>query len=330
MLGKPCFSQYEVYPIAGYFSKLGAHQTMLVDKARLDGFFNALKDAIIPGKSIVLDIGTGTGILAMMAAKLGAKSVLAVEGSSIINIARKIAKDNGLHRKIEFIKGCSTDLKLDGKVDVIISETIGFTGLEENIIDIMLDARERFGHKNTILIPSEISIYCVPTRDTTVNALTDFWQKPISGFSYKRLNSLSKNNLYGRLLISQKTFLSKPQKIFTYKLGIDSLLKEPSVTTFRTTSRGNVTGFALWFSAILSNSQKLNSYNPNNHWQQVFIPLISSVKVTKNEIIKLRLGIKKSRGYVSYTWTYQIYNKLNKLINSGRGSTDSILEYSTK
>jgi len=330
MLGKPCASQYEIYPISSYFSKLGAHQTMLADKARLEGFFSALKDAIIPGESIVLDIGTGTGILAMMAAKLGAKRVIAVEGSSIINIARKIAKDNGLDQKIEFIKGYSTDLKLDHRVDVIVSETIGLAGLEENIVDIMLDARERFGHKNTILIPSEISVYCAPTRDTTVDALIDFWKKPISSFSYKRLNLLSKNNLYGRLLIPKKTLLSKSQQVFIYKLGIDSLSKEPAVATFKLTSTGRVTGFVLWFSAILSSSQKLNSYSPNNHWQQVFIPLAAPFRIKKNETIKLRLGIKKSSGYISYSWICQTYNKVNKLIHNSKGSTDSILEYYTK
>ncbi|TSC94016.1 MAG: protein arginine N-methyltransferase 1 [Parcubacteria group bacterium Licking1014_1] len=96
MLGKPCYSQYEIYPISGYFSKLGAHQTMLEDKSRMDAFLNALKELIIPGKSIVLDIGTGTGILAMMAAKFGAKQVFAIESYPIINIAREIARDNGL------------------------------------------------------------------------------------------------------------------------------------------------------------------------------------------------------------------------------------------
>lgn len=329
MLGKPCNSQYEIYPISGYFSKLGAHQTMLADKARMSGFLNALKNAIIPGKSIVLDIGTGTGILAMMAAKLGAGRVLAIDSSSIINIARIIAKDNNLHKKIKFIRGYSTDLKLNDKADIIISETIGFTGLEENIVDIMLDAYQRFGHKDTILIPSEISVYCAPTSDTTVTALTDFWRKPISSFSYKRISQLSKNNLYGRLLIPHKTLLSRPEKIFTYKLGTDSLSKK-TITAFKLTSRGNIIGFALWFSATLSDSQELNSYNQNNHWQQVFIPLSSFVKVAKNDIIKLKLSVKKYRGYVSYKWTCQIYDKLNKLIHSSEGSTDHILEYFTK
>ena len=112
MLGKPCNSQYEIYPISGYFSKLGAHQTMLADKARLSGFFNALRGAIIPGKSIVLDIGTGTGILVMMAARLGARKVFAIESSPIINIARVIARDNNLHQKIKFIKGYSTEFSI--------------------------------------------------------------------------------------------------------------------------------------------------------------------------------------------------------------------------
>ena len=63
MLGTPCISQYEIYPISGYFSKFGAHQTMLMDKERVEGFKKILRQKIIPGKSIVMEIGPGTGIL---------------------------------------------------------------------------------------------------------------------------------------------------------------------------------------------------------------------------------------------------------------------------
>lgn len=329
MLGKPCFSQYEVYPISGYFSKLGAHQTMLADKKRLDSFSKALQGTIIPGKSIVLDIGTGTGILAMMAAKLGAKRVFALETSSIINVARRVAKDNKLDKKIEFIRGYSTDLNFDTKIDIIVSETIGFTGLEENIVEIMLDARKRFGHKNTVIIPSEISVYCAPTSDKTVNKLIEFWDKPIGGFSYKRLNILSKNNIYGRLMISPKTFLSKPQKIFEYKLGVDSLSNKPGLANFKISSKGNLTGFALWFSATLSDSETLDSYNQNNHWNQTFLSIDSFLEDTKNGTLKLELGVKKTKGYISYTWKYKVFNKSNKLIHEGQESTDQILKYST-
>lgn len=326
MLGKPCYSQYEIYPISGYFSKLGAHQTMLADEKRTEAFYNALKESIIPGKSVVMDIGTGTGILAMMAAKLGAKRVFAIETSPIVNLAREISRDNGFAKKIKFIKGYSSDLKLNIKADVIVSETIGFTGLEENIVDIMLDACRRFSHKDTILIPSNISVHCALTSDTTINDLMEFWKKPINNFSYKKVTRLTKNNLYGRLLISRKTLLSVPETMFNYKLGNDSLFKKQTIV-FKAKYDGLLSGFVVWFSAKLSNSKKIDSYSYGNHWQQVFIPINNPVKIKTNEIVKLELSVNKVKKCVSYNWTYKICN--NKKLITGKGSTADIIKYCT-
>ena len=328
MLGKPCRSQYEIYPISGYFSKLGAHQTMLADKKRTVAFYNALKESIIPGKSIVLDIGTGTGILAMMAAKLGAKRVFAVEASPIINLAREIADDNGFAKKIKFIRGYSTNLSLKNtKADIIVSETIGFTGLEENIVDIMFDAKRRFGHKETILIPSGISVCCAPTSDTTTNELMNFWEKSISGFSYKKIAQLAKNNLYGRLLIPRETLLSEPEIMFNYKFGGSRLSKKKTTIIFKIKHRGQIAGFALWILVVLSDLQKLNSYTQNNHWQQVFIPLNHSVKTNIGETIRLQLSVGKIKKQVSYTWDYEIRNNIGRLTHKGGGDVSKIIKY---
>ncbi|TSC94017.1 MAG: protein arginine N-methyltransferase 1 [Parcubacteria group bacterium Licking1014_1] len=221
-------------------------------------------------------------------------------------------------------------MKLGNKVDIIVSETIGFTGLEENIVDIMSDAKKRFGHKNTILIPSQISVRCAPTCDTTANKLTGFWQKPINGFNYKKIAQLAKNNLYGRLLISHKKLLSNPAVLFSYKLGTDRLLKKDTKVTFKINNESSVTGFVIWFSAVLSDSQKLNSYKPRNHWQQVLIPFDNTIKIKAGEVVSLQFTVSKVKKYISYAWTYEVYNNSNKLIHGGKGDTANIIKFCTK
>ena len=74
-----------------------------------------------------MDVGAGTGILSIFAAKAGAKHVYAVEYANIAYHAIKIIKDNGLEDKITVIKGKIEEIQLPvEKVDIIISEWMGY------------------------------------------------------------------------------------------------------------------------------------------------------------------------------------------------------------
>src|SRR5579871_1066369 len=97
---------------------------MVADGGRTTAYLEALKNSVGP-ESVVLDIGTGTGILAILAARLGAKKVYAVEADGIIDSARRLAEANGLAEGIEFIHGISAKVDLPERVDVIVSDLQG-------------------------------------------------------------------------------------------------------------------------------------------------------------------------------------------------------------
>jgi histone-arginine methyltransferase CARM1 len=73
-----------------------------------------------------LDVGTGTGILAFFAVQAGARKVYAVEASQSAEIAKLLIQSNGYADRIEVIQGKIEDIQLPEKVDIIISEPIGF------------------------------------------------------------------------------------------------------------------------------------------------------------------------------------------------------------
>ncbi|HUU49770.1 MAG TPA: 50S ribosomal protein L11 methyltransferase, partial [Nitrospinota bacterium] len=127
------------------------HKMMLSDRYRTNTFKRAIFETVKPG-DVVLDLGAGTGILSFFACMAGAKRVYAVEVDSVIEIAKELARENNLKDKITFINNVSTDISLSEKVDIIISEILGSFGLEEDIIDYMADARERFLKKSGVLI----------------------------------------------------------------------------------------------------------------------------------------------------------------------------------
>ena len=135
-----------------------AHEPLLSDANRNRAFYRALKKHITTD-STVLDIGSGTGIWAIAAAKLGARRVVAVEKDEmLIPIIRTLLKENGVEKKVEIVRTDSRKLKLRERFDVIISETIGNQGFEEDIVPIMIDARKRFLKPNGAMIPSAVRL----------------------------------------------------------------------------------------------------------------------------------------------------------------------------
>src|SRR5687768_1340883 len=96
---------------------LGGYGAMLLDQERMAAYREALRKAIRPG-AVVLDIGTGPGIFALLACRSGARRVFAVEPSPVIQVAREIAAANGCAGRIEFFQDLSTRVELPEPADV--------------------------------------------------------------------------------------------------------------------------------------------------------------------------------------------------------------------
>ena len=140
----PCSADYYFDSYAHF----GIHEEMLKDEVRTRSYMNSIiqNPHLFKGK-VVLDVGCGTGILCMFAAKAGARVVIGVDCSSIIDQARDIVKANKLDHVITLIKGKVEEISLpDGidKVDIIISEWMGYFLLYESMLETVLVARDKF------------------------------------------------------------------------------------------------------------------------------------------------------------------------------------------
>ena len=97
------------------------HGCMIAHRVRVRSYRRALEKVVKPG-SVVVDIGTGTGLFALFACKLGARKVFAIENGEVIELARQIAKDNGCADRIEFIRDLSTRVELPSRADAIVAD----------------------------------------------------------------------------------------------------------------------------------------------------------------------------------------------------------------
>jgi protein arginine N-methyltransferase 1 len=131
---------------------LGEYGWMINDSARTDAYALALRQAIHPG-CVVLDIGTGAGIFALLACRYGAGRVYAIEVSDVIELARQIARANQLEDRITFVQDVSTRVELPEKADVIIADLHGVLPLAGGLVPAIADARRRLLAPGGILIP---------------------------------------------------------------------------------------------------------------------------------------------------------------------------------
>jgi len=140
---------------------------MLKDQVRTNAYRDAIEGNPEAFKDkIVLDIGAGTGILSIFAARAGAKHVYAIENAEIAFFAREIIKNNGLADKITVIKGKMEEITLPvDKVDIIISEWMGYFLLYESMLDSVLWARDRYLAPNGKMFPDRAIIYIAAIED---------------------------------------------------------------------------------------------------------------------------------------------------------------------
>lgn len=128
------------------YSSFYIHEQMIKDTVRTESYRKAIEGNPEAFKDkIVLDIGCGTSILSIFAARAGAKHVYALEFADIADYAEMIVKKNGLSDKITIIKSKVEDAVLPvDKVDIIISEWMGYFLLYESMLDTVLYARDKW------------------------------------------------------------------------------------------------------------------------------------------------------------------------------------------
>nr|KJB54099.1 hypothetical protein B456_009G020400 [Gossypium raimondii] len=143
---------------------------MLSDRVRMDAYYNAVfqNKHHFQGKA-VLDVGTGSGILAIWSAQAGARKVYAVEATKMSEHARTLVQANNLQDIVEVIEGSMEEVVLPEKVDVIISEWMGYFLLRESMFDSVICARDRWLKPSGVMYPSHARMWVGPIRSGLVD-----------------------------------------------------------------------------------------------------------------------------------------------------------------
>jgi precorrin-6B methylase 2 len=157
---RPADDQAAVLRSDKTFDNPEIHVQMLNDRVRTSKFIQAIESTVRPG-DIVVEIGTGTGILALAAARAGASHVYAIEAGAIGHLAQEMFRSNGFADRITLVPGWSTETSLPVKADVLISEIIGNDPLGEGVLRFTRDALRRLVKPKARLVPSALEIWAV-------------------------------------------------------------------------------------------------------------------------------------------------------------------------
>ena len=147
-------------PTSGWADPI-EHARMLDDGRRTRDFISALTAAVQPG-DVVLDIGTGSGVLAVAVARAGARRVYAVEASDIAEVAAQVFEANGVTDRVTLVPGWSRQIELPEPADLLVAEVIGNEPFEEEILETTLDARHRLLKPGARLVPHALELLARP------------------------------------------------------------------------------------------------------------------------------------------------------------------------
>ncbi len=273
------------------------HRTLIADKARNDAFYAALKSVIVPGQSIVADIGAGTGLLGLMASKLGAKTVYMFETAEVAGVADKIVKANRA-KNCHLIPCHSTEFDDRLQADVIVSETLGNYALEENIIDTLNDARRRFLKPKGVLIPSAITQHVAPVIAPRIDMELRTWSRVGYGLDLAIAESMSFNNVYVRTLAPAELLDGGKSAVIwdTVDLTRDSKSARKGEVSWKITKPQTIYGLAYWWNATLTKGQTLLT-SPDaalTHWEQLYFPLHDTLHLKAGETLTAAIKTRSS------------------------------------
>ncbi|RHZ56744.1 hypothetical protein CDV55_105293 [Aspergillus turcosus] len=197
----------------------GIHEEMLKDDVRTRSYRDSIyQNRHIFKDKVVLDVGCGTGILSMFAAKAGAKHVIGVDMSSIIEKAREIVAVNGLSDKITLLQGKMEEVQLPfPTVDIIISEWMGYFLLYESMLDTVLYARDRYLAPGGKIFPDKATMYLAAIEDGEYkDDKIGFWDN-VYGFDYSPMKEIA---LTEPLVdtVEVKALVTDPCSIITFDL----------------------------------------------------------------------------------------------------------------
>ncbi len=276
---------------------------MIEDRGRFTAYREALKKHVTPA-SVVVDIGTGTGIFALLACKFGARRVFAIEPANVIEIARTAARVNGFADRITFIHSRSLGAELDEKADIVISDLRDVLPLHRDHLLTIKDARNRFLKPDGLLLPKSDTLWLAPIEAPEwYQSITSPWHKSYEDLDLSTPISFV-TNTWHKYRFESDQLLSAPTvwaDIDYSEVEHQNFINTISWTPERT---GTIHGLGLWFESNIDDQTTLSNapQHPPTIYGRAIFPLSCPVDLSKSS--KIRCCLRADYLDSNYTWSW--------------------------
>lgn len=306
---------------AAAFGGWRSHRGMLFDTDRVMAFEKAIKALVKPGDRVI-DVGAGSGILSLMAARAGAGHVDALEATPIVHEAREIAAINGFADRVTFVPGDAATFVGSAPADVVMGEWAGMFLFEEwrhfDAFARVRDANLKPGGK---AIPSKARVFMTPIDDARLymERGPGFWERPVWGFDFSLVHKKQLDPTRRIIVQAARQSILNPVEI----LSVDCATADSRAFFFEHESEHRFSyaatchGFLGYFDLELAPGIVLDSspFTLDNSWHQSYFPmeqfniasgdtLVVRVKSTPDEfiaspVITIRAEVKRSGATVT-------------------------------
>lgn len=276
------------------------HFDMLADTERNDAYNKAITSMISP-QDTVLDIGTGSGLLALMAARAGAAHVCAVEMvSDLAEVASEIVTANNYQDIINIHHDKSTNLKignqLDRKATFVVSEILDAGLLGEGVIPSLRHAWQNLLEPGAKCVPKGADLYGILIETKDYHKVSPV--KEISGFDLTPFNKFSDSDGYvtkhlDHLPHSVMSAVFPIIKVDFYNLPPSVSFENPILTPLeiQVQKSGTVHGVAFWFNLHITDQISMSSAPDGEmvHWGQAVFIFPEAKTVTSGDVLQINV-----------------------------------------
>lgn len=283
-----------------FYDSRDIHRRLVADRVRTDAFRRSLVATIRPG-AVVLDVGAGSGVLSLFAARAGARRVYAIERAThAAMLARTAIADNGFSNVVSVITAPAEHAVLPEAVDVIVSEWLGAYGVDENMLSPVLLCRDRWLKPGGAMIPSRVTAWLAPVEHQAGVEATAFRDRPF-GLDLSALAPFSLDEaVWLPAGVTPEHLRSQPQMLWTTDCQTmpTAEARTPYAAHLAFELTGSVNGLASWFVADMPGAPELSNGpgRPLTHWGQFFFPIESARAAQRGDTLRV--------GFHNVPWSY--------------------------
>jgi hypothetical protein len=298
---------------------LDEHRQYLADETRLGLFRKAIHKVVRPG-DVVVDLGSGTGVLGMLACQAGAARVYAIEGGGIIDLAREIAAANGFADRIVHLHGSSTRISLPEPADVLLADQIGHFGFEAGVLEFFRDAGVRMLKPGGRSIPRRIDQWLAPVSYTEAYRNVEFWDTRRAGLDFSVAGVVARNTGYPIDFLRAR-FLGRPARFASLDpLHPPRTCKAEVRLTIATS--GVLHGIGGFFSSQLAPGVVMTNSpiaRRGINRRRVFFPIKAPVRVVKGDRVTVAMSITYEQ--IMVAWRVEVADRKGAVRSRSSHST---------